>query len=105
MCLANVAPSPPRTGKRAPAEADAPQALGTSDTFDDESNTGLTIACGCPPEITFRLVTSHAECAHNTLDCCDRLLACWIGKRDNPALDHAVVRFEGELLIRDMMRT
>ena len=79
--------------KRAPIEADALQALVTSDTF-DESNTGLTIASGCPPEITFRLVTSLAECAHNTLDCCDRLLVCCIGIRDNPALDSSDSRGE-----------
>ena len=68
---------------------------GDSDTFDDEPG-AVTIVSNCPPELLRRLVTSLSERAHNTLDCCDRLFACWIGTWDNPALDHVVVRVEGK---------
>jgi hypothetical protein len=56
----------------------------------------VTIASDCPPGLLRRLVTSLGECAHNTLDRCNRLLACWIGIGNNPALDHVVVRVECE---------
>ena len=68
---------------------------GSSETFDDEPR-AVTIVMNCPPELLRRLVTSLSERAHNTLDCCDRLFACCIGTGDNPALDHVVVRVEGE---------
>ncbi len=53
------------------------------DTFDDEPR--APNVSNCPPELLRRLVTSLSERAHNTLDCCDRLFACWIGTGDKPA--------------------
>jgi hypothetical protein len=68
----------PSHGTSRCARSTSRERAGSSETFDDEPR-AVTIVMNCPPELLRRLVTSLSERAHNTLDCCDRLFACWIG--------------------------
>ena len=64
---------------------------GSSETFDHEPR-AVSIVMNCPPELLRRLVTSLSERAHNH----SIAVTASYTTGDNPALDHVVVRVEGE---------